>query len=1538
LHFDIDDQRAFNLPRESSDRIVVRATVFVERPMTVTCGYDAHEPTQGMGGRSVEWKRLDRTGQWVDLQWELSGAKLANGLHAGADFALILYSLPVREVTVTRIRAKPSAQENFALQFDGKTSRVEIPSWHYDGKSPLTIECFVTPHKVLRDNLSHVQILLAEGYRQGASLGMRGNGQFEFYLGGDPCVHCAIPADEQRAIHLAAVCDGRNLSLYVDGTRTAVRPLTLPVQFSTLPLLIGANPHADKTTSHFEGVMDEVRISSTARYTDSFVMPRPHERFAPDDHTIALYHCDEERGEVLTDSSGHRHHGKIIGARFIAQSAPAEFTNALGMQFVRVPAGKSWLGGGGGKPGSRAVEFEDDFYLGRYEVTQGEWLSVMVENPSQFSRSGSGKGNVAQLSDDELLRLPVDGVSWDDCRAFLKKLNDQARESGWQYRLPTADEWEYACRGGPLAALPDSAFHYYLERPTDKLETQNANFAKDRNRPTTVGSYKPNRLGLFDMHGNVREWCDDPPDAQGRRTSVGGSWTSTIDAGDCRASARGKDAPTWKHYQFGLRLVRCRAATSAAAYLDDLNEASYVGFGPLHKPGKGPELDGEVEREFGGEALSHALMVHPVENPSPEKLQAVLSYDLGGRFAEFQTTVKCRSDRDKPLYVGILGDDRVLVVSDDLMSHKTSGVPLTANVTGVRKLTILVTAQTHKDRGHVLLLAPRLAASSFTNSLGMEFMRIPAGKSWLGGGGGKPGTSDVAFNEDFYLGKYEVTQAQWRKLMGNNPSHFQRTGGGNDLVTGFTDAELQQFPVDNVTWDECQEFIRRLNEQAADTGWVYRLPTVAEWEYACRGGPLTDPAESAFDFYVDKPTSALFPELTNAGVDHKKLMNRTCQVGSYSPNRLGLFDMHGNVWERCADRLTNDNGVQLRPVKGGGWNSQAALCKAAHQSLYPPSVRHEVSCFGFRVARVPVAGTWQSLFDGKNPAALTFTNPRHDGKGEVVMEDGQSVLQLQPRFGIDSPHKTGDFHLRFDYKVGTKAKGGINLHEDPGIGVQLRLDALGRATPTLPFHIWGATCQEAELTGGKFVPIGKTVGKDAYIDFMKFTLDPSTPWQRIDALRLGDSLLFVVNGQFAGAITNLRDARQTAEQPAGYSPVIFWTDGGTAPAQFHNISIREINALPPEIVELAAWQPLFNGRDLTGWARSNTTDKGTASVVTEDGQPALRLVGPITLAGPKLRDHHLRYQFKPDLSSAGSITYYLPDNSSLLLSRGANWELGCYGGAESFTYQQATWDGQRLVASGAATRERLQLAAARPARSGHWQTMDVLRVADEFAYFVDGEFVGAIVGLSQSDAPFRDEMQLRLGASQTLLVRDLEVRTIESLAAESVSLVAWRPLLNGRDLTGWRGDRSGWKVENGELVGTRGGLRLWYDEAPPDFELACEVRGENDSFLVVRDGGKVEQRAILGIVRPGDIWQDIGDWKHVAHASTASSRGTKSGEFNDVLVCVVGQRITVTVNGVVACDKEIPIAASGSLSWMTGGDAKELRIRNLRLREIAGER
>ena len=115
---------------------------------------------------------------------------------------------------------------------------------------------------------------------------------------------------------------------------------------------------------------------------------------------------------------------------------------------------------------------------------------------------------------------------------------------------------------------------------------------------------------------------------------------------------------------------------------------------------------------------------------------------------------------------------------------------------------------------------------------------------------------------EYEIAVHDVTQGQWQAVMGNNPSHFSRTGGGQNAVKDISDYELKLFPVENVSWNDAQAFINKLNEKERDRGYAYRLPSVAESEYACKAGATTQ-EECSYHFYLDKPTNDLSSEQAN---------------------------------------------------------------------------------------------------------------------------------------------------------------------------------------------------------------------------------------------------------------------------------------------------------------------------------------------------------------------------------------------------------------------------------------------------------------------------------------------------------------------------------------------------------------------------------------------------------------------------------------------------------------------------------------------------
>ena len=217
----------------------------------------------------------------------------------------------------------------------------------------------------------------------------------------------------------------------------------------------------------------------------------------------------------------------------------------------------------------------------------------------------------------------------------------------------------------------------------------------------------------------------------------------------------------------------------------------------------------------------------------------------------------------------------------------------------------------------------------FTNSLGMKFVWIPPGSFMMGSPKEEKGRFDyespqhkVTLTKGFYMGVHPVTQEQWQEVMGNNPSRFKYE---------------KNLPVEEVSWDDCQEFIKNLREKDKK---LYRLPTEAEREYSARAGTKTA-------YYFGDDSSMLGQYAWFLDNSEKK----THPVGQKKPNQWGLYDMHGNVWQWCQDWYGEypqkdvvdpqgpDKG-KLRVQRGGSWFTSPAGCRSAYRFINEPGSRN----------------------------------------------------------------------------------------------------------------------------------------------------------------------------------------------------------------------------------------------------------------------------------------------------------------------------------------------------------------------------------------------------------------------------------------------------------------------------------------------------------------------------------------------------------------------------------------------------------------------
>jgi len=351
------------------------------------------------------------------------------------------------------------------------------------------------------------------------------------------------------------------------------------------------------------------------------------------------------------------------------------------------------------------------------------------------------------------------------------------------------------------------------------------------------------------------------------------------------------------------------------------------------------------------------MKITKIKNPNEKiRLKLILMIILSIIFAAYNAS----GQDEKPLNLS--------EVEKALRSTKTAAANKHALlVEGVktRKITFWLTAENEKKlrawgannalleviRQNAPPLAPMLQKQlknltkpiEVKNSIGMELVLIPPGEFLMGvqkeeiedSNSGQP-LHNVKIKQEFYIGKYEVTQAQWKVLMGKNPSEFPNCGG--------------DCPVENIQWNEAKAFIKKLNEKK--DGYQYRLPSEAEWEYAARARTTTkhywgdDTEKKSWQFYAH----------------HVELS--PVKVGSYLPNAFGLYDMSGNVWEMCEDvwrqdfkNLTDDSSPNLlgdpdfRVGKGGSWGqSLNELRTAKRNNIYVESKSYAK---GFRVVATP---------------------------------------------------------------------------------------------------------------------------------------------------------------------------------------------------------------------------------------------------------------------------------------------------------------------------------------------------------------------------------------------------------------------------------------------------------------------------------------------------------------------------------------------------------------------------------------------------------
>jgi formylglycine-generating enzyme required for sulfatase activity len=621
---------------------------------------------------------------------------------------------------------------------------------------------------------------------------------------------------------------------------------------------------------------------------------------------------------------------------------PVEMTNSIGMKLVLIPPGEFMMGSPkeliedelkthGDEPwykdhlpgeGPRhRVRITRPFYLGMYEVTQGEYERVIGKNPSKFSATGKGKDKVAG---QDTKRFPVEQVSWEEAAEFCRKLSDLPEEkaAGRTYRLPSEAQWEYACRAGTAGRYSFSLGRSGLSREHEEKALSDYGWfgSNAGDMPHAVGERKPNAWGLYDMHGNVWELChdwydrdyyaisplDDPggPPAGSCRVDRGGSWTDP--AWHCRSACRDLYLPELGHDNLGFR---------ASLVLPD-TVAERAKMGPSNDAAQPP----------GGSTANKPSPAPPAPNP--------------------------QSPIPPPAVGGLVGADGKWQLPPG------APFPAVAPFDAAK-------AKEHQEGWAKHLRVP----VEITNSIGMKLVLIPPGEFQMGspkelieeemrlyGGDGwyrdlLPGEGPqhrVRITRPYWLGVTAVTQEEYQRVMGSNPSKFPGD---------------PKRPVEQVSWGEAVEFCRRLSELPGEKAAKqrYGLPTEAQWEYACRAGST---GRWCFSTQRNPLPRVVEGEILgeygwfNANTDVP-----THPVAQKQANAWGLHDMYGNVWEWCEDWYDRDfyaksaiddptgaSGGARRVLRGGGWRYPAGICRSASRDCFEPGNRD--GHLGFRAALV----------------------------------------------------------------------------------------------------------------------------------------------------------------------------------------------------------------------------------------------------------------------------------------------------------------------------------------------------------------------------------------------------------------------------------------------------------------------------------------------------------------------------------------------------------------------------------------------------------
>jgi uncharacterized repeat protein (TIGR02543 family) len=687
-------------------------------------------------------------------------------------------------------------------------------------------------------------------------------------------------------------------------------------------------------------------------------------------------------------------------------------TNKLVLR--KIPAGTFTMGSPEDELGRDANETQHQvtlsqaYYMGIFEVTQKQWLQVMGNNPSAYT------GNTRPVETVSYNAIRGDGLGnmWPgtnlvDGGSFMGQLR---LKTGWAFDLPTEAQWEYACRAGTITALNSGCnlTNVSADVNMDMVGRYWGNHGDGRGGYTSgvtkVGSYLPNRWELYDMHGNVSEWCLDWDGAySGTVTDPEGAVSGTgrqIRGGDrddfakgCRSAVRyGRRGPSQVSYNDGLRVVAQGTLATNGWFIlvtfdpeggtvspVNMAVASGAAYGALPSPSRtGYDFAGWWTGDDGtGTQVFADTVVSATSNQTLYAKWTTATYTVafdaqGGTVSPADATVAFGAAygalpvpaRDGHDFAGwwTAAAGGALVASSTVVSS-TSTHALHARWTprGEGLYMVVDLSGGTNAASYPVSCLDGLPAGGWTDDYKTDKLvlrKIPAGTFTMGSPKDELGRHSsnnetqhqVTLTRPYYIGVFELTQKQWERVMGSNPSSFQGDMRpvervSYNMIRG--DNLGSQWPANNTVDDA--SFMGKLRTKA---GLVFDLPTEAQWEHACRAGTETalNSGRNLLNRTNDVNMAEVGRYMFNVSDGKGGYTVAHTAVGSYLPNAWGLYDMHGNEKEYCLDWFEPYAETAVDPVgaiagtarinRGGNWYTRggAAGCRSATRfSEDPPT-------------------------------------------------------------------------------------------------------------------------------------------------------------------------------------------------------------------------------------------------------------------------------------------------------------------------------------------------------------------------------------------------------------------------------------------------------------------------------------------------------------------------------------------------------------------------------------------------------------------------